>query len=77
MADSPLEIPEESQDKYVNDIRSALFEDAVEKESLDPITAAQVDDQKTDTALKKLYAIWFIGILMVVGQFEIIHHWYA
>jgi len=34
-------------------------------DGLDPVTAARVDDQKTDTELKRRYANWFIGILAV------------
>ncbi|MDD1621796.1 MAG: hypothetical protein LUQ11_09965 [Methylococcaceae bacterium] len=39
---------------------------AVELESLDPLTQAKVNDQFADTELKKRYANWFIWIL--IGQ---------
>lgn len=42
-----------------------------ELEKLDPLTEAKVHDQKTDTGLKKLYAYWFIGIL--IGQLLIMN----
>lgn len=38
---------------------------------LDQLALAKVNDQQTDTALKKLYAYWFIGIL--IGQLLIMN----
>lgn len=37
-----------------------------EVKELDPVQQAEVDDRTTDTRLKRLYAYWFIGIL--IGQ---------
>ena len=39
--------------------------------SLNPVEQADLDDKKTDTSLKKLYAYWFIGIL--IGQLVILN----
>ncbi|MGH8551886.1 MAG: hypothetical protein ACRERS_01175, partial [Methylococcales bacterium] len=44
-------------DKSKRDPRAALLE-------LDPERQATVDDKRTDTELKRLYAKWFIGILI-------------
>ena len=53
--------------KIIAAIRESIDQKkATQITQLDPLTAAKVDDTKTDTKLKKLYAYWFIGIL--IGQ---------
>lgn len=48
-------------------VRASLVEpSAHELTKLDDMQQAAVDDRKTDTKLKKVYAYWFIGIL--IGQ---------
>ena len=48
-------------------VRASLAEpSAHELTKLDDMHQAAVDDRKTDTKLKKIYAYWFIGIL--IGQ---------
>lgn len=50
----------------VHFIREALLaHEANAITKLDPLTEAKVDDQKTDTKLKKLYAQWLVGILAI------------
>jgi len=61
----PEEIkPPQDSSKFLSEIRTALLNpEANELKKLDPLTEARVDDQRTDTKLKKLYAKWFIIIL--------------
>lgn len=57
-------IPTQDPANFVSAIRAALRSpEANEIKKLDPMTEARVNDQKTDTELKKLYAKWFIIIL--------------
>lgn len=66
-SDGPSSPPTGSRVPFIVEVRQAVNSpSATEKEHLDPLTAAKVDDQRTDTGLKKLYATWFIGIL--IGQ---------
>lgn len=60
-----------SQD-VIATIRQSIAENKTQQlTQLDPVTAAKVKDQETDTSLKKLYAIWFIGIL--IGQLVVMN----
>lgn len=61
--------PEEQTETsvLVSAIRNSLKQpSAKEITDLGDMQRAMVDDQKTDTKLKKIYAYWFIGIL--IGQ---------
>ena len=48
-------------------VRASLQESSAnELTKLDEMQQAAVDDRRTDTKLKKIYAYWFVGIL--IGQ---------
>jgi hypothetical protein len=47
-------------------LKKAKRDSSSEIPALDPEKQAAVEDMRTDTSLKKLYAYWFIGIL--IGQ---------
>ncbi len=65
-ADSRSEEQKETS-ALVSAVRNSLKQpDAKEITNLDDLQRAIVDDHKTDTKLKKIYAYWFIGIL--IGQ---------
>lgn len=51
-------------------IRSLLV-GGKDKPTIDPIQQADLHDRATDTGLKKLYATWFIGIL--IGQLAVMN----
>ena len=68
MAQQSIRFPEE----LISKIRESLTTNsATQLTQLDPLTQAKLIDQETDTKLKKLYAYWFIGIL--IGQLLIMN----
>ena len=70
--DQLLKFKPEATKNYIIDIRRAIESpQTIEKDSLDPVTAANVKDQEKDTELKELYATWFIGIL--IGQLSLLN----
>lgn len=67
MPETREQVPPQNVSALISSIRKSLQTQQVsELTKLDPLTEAHVDDKKTDTRLKKLYAYWFIGIL--IGQ---------
>lgn len=65
-----MTVEEQSKKKSeaLSAIRIALNSDA---RKVDPLTEQKIEDSKSDRGLKKLYAKWFIGIL--IGQLLIMN----
>lgn len=62
----PIAQPTASLEGLAKRLRLALENknEVHELKKLDPEIAARINDQITDTGLKKLYAYWFIGVLI-------------